>query len=220
MKKSRKVLISLIIIVLLLIIGILVYYFFFKDNNRKKEVKIIKTIPSYGYKLKENETELYKEKFEELSKLLSKKEVDDEKYAILISELFIIDFYTLDNKLSKNDIGGLEFIKSDMKDNFIYQARSTFYKYLEVKTNKRSQELPIVSSIKDVTQEKATFTIKDVKKEETPSKKVKTTSSKGKEVDAYNVNISWDYEEDLGYETKAKMILIKEDKKLYIVEMD
>lgn len=215
MKKSKKILITLIIIVILSIIGILLYNYFSKDEP--KEVKTIKSIPEYGYELKENETKLYKDEFDNLDKILSKKEVDYEEYAKQIAKLFIIDFYTLDNKLSKNDIGGTDFIKDDMKDNFIEEARSTFYKYLEVNSSDRNQELPIVSEIKDVEIENTTFVIKDSK---TTTSKTKTTTSKGTQIDAYKVTISWDYKDDYGYEKEANMIIIKEDKKLYIVEMD
>lgn len=215
MKKSKRVLIMLIIIVILAIVGILLYNYFTSDEP--KEVKTIKSIPEYGYELKENETELYKDEFDNLDKILSKKEVDYEEYAKQIAKLFIIDFYTLDNKLSKNDIGGIDFIKDDMRDNFIEEARSTFYKYLEVDSSDRNQDLPIVSEIKDVEIENTTFVINDNK---TTTSSSKTTISKGTQVDAYKVTISWDYKEDYGYEKEANMIIIKEDKKLYIVEMD
>ena len=201
MKKSRKIIISLIVIILIAIIGLIVYKTVF--NNSQKEVKIIKRIKDYDYNLKENETELYKTEFNELDRILSKKNVDYEEYAKSITKLFIIDFYTLNNKLSKNDIGGTEFIKEDMRDNFIEEARSTFYKYVEV-IDGRTQELPEVSSITDVSVEKTEFKYSD-----------KTIDE-----NAYKVSISWDYVEDLGYEKEASMIIVKQDKKLYIVEMD
>lgn len=201
MKKSRKIIISLIVIILIAIIGLIVYKMVF--NNSQEEVKIIKRIKDYDYNLKENETELYKTEFNELDKILSKKNVDYEEYAKSIAKLFIIDFYTLNNKLSKNDIGGTEFIKEDMRDNFIEEARSTFYKYVEV-IDGRTQELPEVSSITDVSVEKTEFKYSD-----------KTIDE-----NAYKVSISWDYVEDLGYEKEASMIIVKQDKKLYIVEMD
>lgn len=201
MKKSRKIIISLIVIILIAIIGLIVYKTVF--NNSQEEVKIIKSIKDYDYNLKENETELYKTEFNELDKILSKKNVDYEEYAKSIAKLFIIDFYTLNNKLSKNDIGGTEFIKEDMRDNFIEEARSTFYKYVEV-IDGRTQELPEVSNITDVSVEKTEFKYSD-----------KTIDE-----NAYKVSISWDYVEDLGYEKEASMIIVKQDKKLYIVEMD
>lgn len=220
MKKSKKILIALIIIVILAIIGILLYNYFSKDEP--KEVKTIKSISGYGYELKENETELYKNEFENLDKILSKDEVDYEEYAKSIAKLFIIDLYTLDNKLSKNDIGGTDFIKEDMRDNFIDEVRSTFYKYLEVDSEDRNQDLPEVSEITDISIENTTFVIKDTKTTTKSSKSKYKTEDKnvGEMVDAYKVTISWDYKEDFGYENNANMIIIKEDKKLYIVEMD
>lgn len=200
--KLKKLLIILIILVIIAIIGILVYNFFFK--NKEEEVKVIKSIPEYGYDLRENETKLYKDEFEKLDDILSKNDVDYEEYAKEIAKLFIIDFYTLSNKQSKNDIGGTDFIKESMRDNFIEEARSTFYRYLEVESDDRNQDLPEVSEIKSVKIEDTSFTYSDDTVDD----------------NAYRVTISWDYKEDFGYETEANMIIVKEDKKLYIVEMD
>ena len=200
--KLKKLLIILIILVIIAIIGILVYNFFFK--NKEEEVKVIKSIPEYGYDLRENETKLYKDEFEKLDDILSKNDVDYEEYAKEIAKLFIIDFYTLSNKQSKNDIGGTDFIKESMRDNFIEEARSTFYRYLEVESDDRNQDLPEVSEIKSVEIEDTSFTYSDDTVDD----------------NAYRVTISWDYKEDFGYETKANMIIVREDKKLYIVEMD
>ncbi len=218
MKKSKKILIVLIIIVILSIIGIILYSYFSKDEP--KEIKTIKSIPEYGYELKENETKIYKDEFENLDKILSEKEVNYEEYAKSIAKLFIIDLYTLDNKLSKNDIGGTDFIKEDMRDNFVDEVRSTFYKYLEVYSEDRNQDLPEVSKIKDVSIENTSFVIYDTKSTTTSSKSRTKTKLVGTTVDAYKVTISWEYKEDFGYETEANMIIIKEDKKLYIAEMD
>lgn len=193
----------LFIIIILSLIGVFGYLKFFnkEDDN---EVKVVKKIDNYNYNLKENETKLYSDNFDELEKLLKSDEINYESYAKSVAKLFIIDFYTLTNKLSKNDIGGTEFIKESMRDNFIEEARSTFYKYLEVKSDKRTQKLPEVSNIKEVTVEPTEFKYSD-----------KTIDK-----NAYKVTISWEYIEDLGYENEAKMIIVKENNKLYIVEMD
>lgn len=205
MKKSKLkiVIIMLFIIIILSLIGVFGYLKIFnkEDDN---EVKVVKKIDNYNYNLKENETKLYSDNFDELEKLLKSDEINYESYAKSVAKLFIIDFYTLTNKLSKNDIGGTEFIKESMRDNFIEEARSTFYKYLEVKSDKRTQKLPEVSNINEVTVESAEFKYSD----KTIDKNV------------YRVTISWEYIEDLGYENEAKMIIVKENNKLYIVEMD
>ena len=203
MKKSKKVLIFLIIIIIIAILGCLAYYFLF-SNNSQDEVKIIKSIDDYGYSLNENQTELYQTEFNALDEILSEENVDYEEYAKQVAKMFIIDFYTLSNKVSKNDIGGTEFIKESMRDNFIEEARSTFYKYLEVKSEARNQSLPEVSKIDSVSIENTSFTYED-----------ETTDE-----NAYRITINWSYKEDLGYETEANMIIVRENNKLYIVEMD
>lgn len=204
-KKSnkKKILIAVIILIVIGIIGF-VGFSFLTSDEKEPQVKILKEISGYGYKLDENDTELYKKEFSNLDKILNSSDINYEEYAMSVAKLFIIDFYTLDNKLSKNDIGGTDFIKESMRDNFIEEARSTFYKYVEVKSNKRTQKLPVVSEIIDAYVENTSFKYND-----------KTIDE-----NAYKVTISWDYKEDLGYETEAKMILVNENNKLYIIEMN
>lgn len=203
-KKSKKKKIVLIIIIIMMILGGAGYYGYdkFIKKDTKKEVKVIKKINNFGYKLEENKPKLYKKYFNELDDILTQDEVNYDEYAKIVAKLFITDFYTLSNKTSKNDIGGLDFIKDSMKDNFIDEARSTFYRYIKI--NSSEQSLPEVSEILEVNVQKTTFTYSD-----------QTTDE-----DAYKVNIKWDYKVDLGYEKEANMILVKEDKKLYIIEMD
>ena len=215
------------IIILLLIMGLVGFGIYYGYNNYVKktnEVKIVKKIKGYGYELNNNETALYREKFDELDKILSKENVDYEAYAKKISELFIIDFYTLDNKISKNDIGGIQFIKDSMKDNFIEEARSTFYKYVEQKEG-RTQALPVVSKINSIEVEETTFVINynEEDKNEEKNTTIKTSNKNkqsGVQYDGYKVHVSWSYKKNLGYEKAANIILVKDGEKLYIVEMD
>lgn len=208
-KKSKVIRLIIIFLILILVISLAAFigYNYLKEdtNNVVEEIKIVKSIEAYDYNLKENETTLYNDTFEELVNILTVDEISYEEYAKVISKLFIIDFYTLNNKLSKNDIGGTDFIYPDMVDNFIEEARSTFYKYIETNTGEnKNNNLPEVSSIDEVLVEETTFTLKE--KKET--------------IDAYRVTIKWSYKNETDYEKEAKMILIKHDKKLYIVEMN
>ena len=202
MKNKKKIVVCLLLIAVI-ITGVIVYKAL-PEKEEDEQVKVIRNIKEYDYSLNDNETELYKEEFDNLYNILDSDEVNYDEYAKCVAKLFIIDFYTLDNKLSKNDIGGSDFIKPVMRDNFIEEARSKFYKYLEVKSKNRTQKLPVVSEITEVLVENTTFTYSD-----------KTVDE-----NAYKVTISWDYKEDLGYEKETKMILVKENKKLYIVEMN
>ncbi len=206
MNKKVKI---LILPLLAIIVGIAIYMIFLsKESNRKEpkieEPKIINEIIGFDYKLDENKSKYYKDLFVELKEVLSKEEINKENYARLISKLFIIDFYTLADKITRNDIGGTMFIHSSIKDNFILKAKDTIYKYVENNIyGDRQQKLPRVVSVEilDVKQKSFTYLNK-------------------KDPKAYEITLSWTYEEDLGYETNAKIILVNEENKLFIVQMD
>ena len=187
-------------IVIFSYIGYVVYNDFFK---KVEEDVVIKNLELYGYSLQESDTELYKKEFDNLSNILNKETIDFEEYAKCISKLYVIDFYSLSNKVSNTDIGGLEFIYPEIKDNFKLKAKDTIYKYVEVNYNgKREQKLPEVS---------------EVNVEEVTESKYKIGEE---EFDSYVVKTRWQYVEDLGYQTSAKLTIIKDSSKLYIVESE
>ena len=201
MKKANNILLIILGIIFLLIVTYLIYNFILKKDNDKIVTKD-NEIEEYGYVLYSNATKLYKDKFDELKELLSNSDVNYDKYAELISELFIIDFYTLDNKVAKNDIGGLQFIHPDEEENFLSKASDTVYKYVKSNINgNRKQELPEVSNINVELVQNQPFEYNNKK-----------------DNSAYKVTLSWEYKKDLGYENKGNLILVKEDKMLYVVE--
>jgi len=204
MKKCMKILIISLAIILILILCAWYLVNNFTDKGKNKRTKkVIDEIKEYGYTLDENETKLYKSLFKSLSKTLNKDKLDEKEYAELVTKLFVADFYNLDNKITKNDIGGTQFIHSEAVDNFVLKAKNTFYK--GIKSNvygDRNQQLPIVEKI-------TLDEINDI------------SFTKGEEeVDAYSVILNWEYKDDLEYEDEKEFILIKEDKKLSIVEMN
>ena len=208
MKRKRKLKKSTKRIIIIALIGVLfalgVYYVI--DNFTAKKpvntnVKVIDQIKDYGYNLEENETKLYKSLFKDLTNELKKDEVDYENYAELVSKLYIADFYNLENKITKNDIGGTQFIHSSAQEIFLTKAKDTMYKNIQSDVyGDRKQELPIVKSIslQDIKENK--FTIN------------------GEEVDSYVVTLKWTYEKDLGYDSLKEITLVREDKKLSIVQ--
>lgn len=196
----RIILISLIII-LSLSLGIYVKNTFKKENKKTDMSVIEKTIPEYNYNLRSNTNDLYKDKFIQLEKLLET-DFNNEEYIKLISELFIIDFYSLEYKVTNTDIGGLDFIHTDIKDNFIAKATNTIYKYVESNIyNNRKQELPEVVKTKVESIDKIEYTYDK------------------KSVAAYEVKVDITYEKDLGYEASKTLVFIKENNKYSIVEM-
>ena len=196
---------GVILLIILILTGVLGYYtytnFFVKET--KEEVKEVSKIDNYGYTLYDNQSKEYKKMFEELNTVLLKEEIDYNKYVELISKMFIIDFYTLDNKLTNLNIGGVDFVHSSIVSNFKEKAKDTMYKYVESNVyGDRKQELPVVSSVN----------VDDI----TP-----TSFKYGKNIDskAYYVKASWSYKKDLGYETSKTLVFGHEDKKLALLQM-
>lgn len=194
------VMISLILVVIIIIGLKFTLEFLVKDDKNVVTKKELDSLELYGYTLDDYDSDLYKEYFNDLKNTLNSKEVNYEDYAKEIVKLFVSDFYTLDNKLTSSDIGGVEFIPSDMVENFKMHAGDTMYNH--VKTNiygDRVQELPIVKSVEVTNIENITYTYKD------------------KEYSAYKVSARWEYQEDLGYKNNEIFTLIKDNNKLYIV---
>lgn len=194
------VMISLILVVIIVIGVKFTLEFLVKDDKNVVTKKELDSLELYGYTLDDYDSDLYKEYFNDLKNTLNSKEVNYEDYAKEIVKLFVSDFYTLDNKLTSSDIGGVEFIPSDMVENFKMHAGDTMYNH--VKTNiygDRVQELPIVKSVEVTNIENITYTYKD------------------KEYSAYKVSARWEYQEDLGYKNNEIFTLIKDNNKLYIV---
>lgn len=205
----KKLNINRIIIAILIVIGIALfstlgiklYLDFFKEEKTITEEKNIGSIDLYGYTLKKSDTEIYKKYYEELEDILNAKEIDFNEYAKVLTKLFVIDFYTLTNKVASTDIGSLEFIHPDQLENFKLNAGDTIYKYVENNlSNDRTQKLP---EVKDVTIDSIT------------DAKYKVGE---KEYDAYEIKATWNYVEDLGYETTKIFKLIKDKNILYVVE--
>ena len=203
-KKAKR-----LIIILLLIIVILLVILFISDKlsgkPKVKEVKIVNEIDKYGYNLKDTKTKKYHKMFEELKKILSEKEVNEEEYVKKISEMFIYDFYSLNDKTAKTDIGGVDFVYSGALANFLVKAEDTYYKYVESNIyGNRNQSLPTVKDIE----------IKEVKQE---------AFAYGDKTDekAYIVDATWDYTdpEFSKYQKNVTLVFIHDDVKLCLVEL-
>ena len=204
MSKKRKIILVIIIILVLALGSLAVFRLYY--SNEKKEVeapKKIDTIEGYDYTVESRDTKLYKDEFTTLKKNLESDEIDFSEYASSIAKMFIIDLYTIDNKINKNDVGGLEFVHPDAKENYEINVKDTLYKYIaDDSFGDRKQELPEVTTITVEDLKESTFKLKD---EEVPS---------------YEVSLSWEYKEDLDYDEEALITIVKEDKTLYIVQKE
>ena len=143
-KINKRKLFSFIVTILLILSILLTGFKFYKDFIKKdniEEKKVLDNLEAYGYTLDEEDTSLFT--LETAPKLsvrfgtgnpkqatfnstsADKKEIDYSEYASSITKLFITDFYSLDNKFSSSDFGGLEFIHPDLIENFKLNAGDT-----------------------------------------------------------------------------------------------
>lgn len=182
------------IIMLVVVAFIAIYAIFVAIPSKKNKDEGIENINN-KYILYKRDSSLYKENFEKLRTILDTSPVDNKEYAETIVKLFVIDFYTLDNKDENTDIGGLQYVHSNLKDNLVLNASSTMYKYI-----KTTKELPKVKSITSVDTSETTYKIND------------------KDYSAYAITINWEYDKDLGYEQQGTFIVVNDNGNLSIVE--
>lgn len=206
MNKKKKIIIIAVVAVIVILAVVLGIYFYNKGNKQEetptKTVEVLDSIEGYDYKLEDRDTNLYKEKFLELKELLEGSEINKETYATLIAELFAIDLYTIDNKNSKYDVGGLDFIYPEEQEEFKNKVTDTMYKLIEDNsTNSRKQELPNVNNIVVTNIEETQYT-------------------KGETIlGGYKIHLTLSYEKDLGYDENIVITLTNENEKLYVVSL-
>lgn len=207
MARRKKIRVGRVIILLFLVFLLLVFGYFainkFAGSKKTEKVKEISSIKGYNYTLRADATDYYKKLFKKLSKVLGKKDVDMDKYASLVGEMFVCDFFNLDNKISKNDVGGREFVYSEYVEDFEKYAMDTMYKSVQSNVyGNRKQSLPIVTNV-------------SISKESSESFKY----GDNVDTDAYVFNFKVDYKKDLGYQDKGKLVLIHNDKKIEVASM-
>lgn len=208
MKNKKTKVVLILISIIILVSGALLVYFLtdtFKKGNDEEEITPIAldVIKGYDYNLEDRDTLLYKDKFNALKEILNKEDIDYVEYANVLSELYIIDLYTINNKNTKYDIGSTEFVYPEARENFELKVKDTLYKYvIDNSSGKREQLLPEVKSTEIISNTEESFKVNDITK------------------DGYLITINWEYIEDLGYDKEAVIKIIKEDKKLYIIEQE
>ncbi|MBR3199174.1 MAG: hypothetical protein IKG27_04080 [Bacilli bacterium] len=208
-KRKRKIKFGRIFI-LLILLGVIAgggYYAYQKMNVKKtptKEIKNISSIDKYGYTLKETSSPYFKKLFKELEKILNKDEVNEEEYMLQVSKMFVADFFNLDNKVNKSDVGGKQFVYEKYRDDFSKYAIDTMYKSVESNVyGNRKQDLPIVTNV-------------EVEKVKTESFKYGDSTDEG----AYVVNFEITYKSDMDYQTSGTLVLIHNDKKIEVASMN
>lgn len=202
-KNNKKKIIIILIAVVIVFAGIFVAKSVLFKEKAAPVAKVVDKLDDYGYTLEDDATKYYKGLFNDLKKTLSKDNVDEEEYAKLVSQLFLADYFNLENKISKNDVGGVQYVYTPYQESFIKKSMDEVYRYVESDIyGDRKQELPVVSSVD----------VNDIKT---------ITHEYGDQTDekAYSVDLSISYEEDMGYQANATLVLVHNKNKLEIVKM-
>ena len=207
--KIKKINVALIILSIIFIILAVCLVILGKNTFKKKsnaaEAEIVDKIEKYDYYITDRSTEYFKKLYEELKKILNEEKLDEEKYVSKLGQLFAADFYDLDSKISKSDVGGVQFIYDSFQDIFVKKASDSNGMYYYVKSNiygDRKQTLP---KVKDVSVESV--------------KKISFINEPYKDENAYEVKVKITYTSDLGYPSNVTLVFAHNDTKLEIVEV-
>lgn len=191
-------------IVLLYFIGGIVYVNLDRDSGNVKNNKNLDkgiSIKGFDYILYEDDIDIYKDEFKKLKKNLESSNVNYTEYAESISKMFVMDLYSLEAKKNMYDVGGVQFVYPDIRDNYKLNVTNTLYKYMKDNSDgKREQDLPMVKSVSIKNEDETKYKIGE------------------EEFDGYKINLDIEYVKDLEYDKSAEIILVKKDKYLYIVE--
>ncbi len=202
--KNKKIWLVICLILLVYFIGGIVYNVLKKnDGNKNKTFEVDNSvqIKGFDYILYDDDLIIYKNEFNKLKKNLESSNINYLEYAHSISKMFLIDLYSLSNKKNMYNVGGLEFVYPDARDNYKLNVTNTLYKYMKDNSDgKRNQVLPTVSNVTVSSDEETTY-------------KIGETNFEG-----YKLKLNINYEKDLGYDKSAEIFLVKQDKYLYVVE--
>lgn len=206
MKKGYKIVLIILVVLLIVVLSIGAYKYLFKSDKTeepKNVTTVVSTIEEYGYTLDDRDTEYMKTTYEELKNILSSEEIEEEEYAKTLAKLFIIDFYTLNNKINKYDVGSLEYILSDKVDMFKTKAMDTMYNDIIDNTYKdRVQELPEITNV-------------EILSIETTEVEVGEQTLEG-----YKIKMTYTYKKDIGYDKSGTIYLVKNGKKLEVTKYE
>lgn len=202
--KNKKFWLIISSIALLYFIGGIVYINLDRDSGNVKNNKNLDkgiSIKGFDYILYEDDIDIYKDEFKKLKKNLESSNINYTEYAESISKMFVMDLYSLEAKKNMYDVGGVQFVYPDIRDNYKLNVTNTLYKYMKDNSDgKREQDLPMVKSVSIKNEDETKYKIGE------------------EEFDGYKINLDIEYVKDLEYDKSAEIILVKKDKYLYIVE--
>ncbi|MDF9825650.1 hypothetical protein M2475_002069 [Breznakia sp. PF5-3] len=187
------------------------------DEVKKTEIKIDK---NEVYTPPKNPTDYQAETYNALTKALKKN--NEEAVAKLVAENFTADFFTLKNKESAEDVGGLTYFPATRQEEFKTFAMNYVYSnYQLIKDDYGKSSLPVVEEVKVGNVSKETITYKNIIPSEDENVEDQVEEN---EYEGYVINITISYEStdvpDKDLKKEAVIYVIKLDERLVIIKLD
>ena len=194
--KIKTLFVWLLIIALIAGAGFALWKFVINKEDDKKPVQVaveLDNLKDYGYALTDRDSKYFKSEFDVLKGIVNTEELNMEQYTSQIAKMFVIDLYTMNSKVNKYDIGGVEYFHVNKKDMYEQKVLDTLYNSLLDNTyGDRTQELPEVSNVEVVSNTEGTYKL-------------------GKtDVKAYIVKVKISYVTDMGYDNEATITICQE----------
>lgn len=145
--------------VIFVIVLAIVFSLIFVVNKQEKEVPKKNNI-TVEYKESAQETTLMSDIYNQLNIAVDRNNKEDIRQ--LVAAYFLADFYTLSNK-KENEIGGVEYLYADKKDDFIAYAKNSYYKEANdyIQKNLNTQEVIKYEIISNLPSHKALAGLED-----------------------------------------------------------
>ena len=176
-----------------------------------------------SYTIGNNPTDVDHQYFEELASALETG--DQQQIAVEVVRDFIAEYYTWTNKDGNYDIGGMQYIFTDVAGEFESYTRDHFYSQLHLFINYYGREnLMAVSEVTVDQVEPASYTltlVEEVLNEETNEwEDVETVL----DLSGYSVKAHWFYEDDCAFDTSeltdsAEFIVVDHNGRMEIVSI-
>lgn len=145
--------------VIFVIVLAIVFSLIFVVNKQEKEVPKKDNV-TVEYKESIQETTLMSDIYNQLNIAVDRNNKEDMRQ--LVAAYFLADFYTLSNK-KENEIGGVEYLYADKKDDFIAYAKNSYYKEANdyIQKNLNTQEVIKYEIISNLPSHKALAGLED-----------------------------------------------------------
>lgn len=148
MKNKKKFNIFFIIVPLAIVLLILTFLFFKIYSSQNTNNETVETGIRTPYRIPANPTEFQRQTFKQLQESYANN--SQEQVALHVGQLMLSDFFTLSNKNSRNELGGIDYILNDQdfRKAFFSQAMANYYGFLEeLKIEYGKDQLPTVTNV-------------------------------------------------------------------------